>query len=366
MLEENLTADTNGQPRGTVEKTEPSDTIPMVSVIIPVRNEEQYLERCLESIAKQTYRHDRIEILVVNGCSKDSTSQIASGFIEKTDIPIRILDNPDGNTPCGLNIGYKNAKGDIFIHFIGHAVMSPDFIEKDVACLLETGADAVGGLIISSSLEDKIVPRAIGYALNSVFGLGGVTARTGTKPRYIDNPSFAAYRRELFEKYGYIDERLTRNQDYEFNHRISKAGARIYFTPEIKSYYFNRQTYKSLWNEYFNAAKWRTFMIGRFSKAIRKRHLVPPLFVLSIVVLGILSVFSTLGLYGFLGVLGLYSAVALISALGIGIKEGLIYFPAVFLSYFVIHIAYGLGFIWGLVHFVVFRRGKRIVRAEAQ
>ena len=339
-------------PEGPAERHE--EKLPNVSIIVPVRNEERYLNYCLDSIAKQTYPHKLIEILIVDGRSEDNTKMIAEKFAEKADITVRILENSSGNTPCGLNIGYKNAKGDIFIHFIGHAMMPQDFVEKNVTYIIKTEADAVGGLIISSCLEDKVIPKGIGYALNSPFGLGGVTARTGTKAGYIDNPSFAAYRKELFDKYGYIDERLTRNQDYEFNQRITSQGAKIFFTPEIKSYYFNRPDYKSLWREYLNAAKWRTYMVGRFANALRKRHFVPPLLILSLVTLGILSFFSLWALGGLLGVLGLYLLAALGSSALVAVRRrGLKYLPAIFLSYLVIHLAYGLGFIWGFIYFFI-------------
>ena len=342
------------------------DDLPTISIIVPVRNEERYLNYCLDSIAKQTYPHELIEVLIVDGRSEDSTREIAKEFAARADISVHILENSSGNTPCGLNIGYKNANGDIFIHFIGHATMPQDFIEKNVNNIKEMSADAVGGLIISSCLEDKVIPKGIGYALNSPFGLGGVTARTGTKPGYIDNPSFAAYKRELFDKYGYIDERLTRNQDYEFNQRITSQGAKIFFTPEIKSFYFNRPDYGSLWREYLNAAKWRTFMVGRFTHALRKRHFVPPLFILTLVTLGILSYFVSWTFLGFLSILSLYLLFALGSSVLVGFKTGLKYIPAIFLSYLVIHIAYGLGFICGFLYFIVLRRGKQVYLAEAQ
>ena len=340
--------------------------LPRVSVVIPVRNEEKHLRRCLDSIQRQDYPHELMEILIVDGCSEDDTDRIAASFRNESDIEVRILENPEGNTPCGLNTGYKNARGDIFIHFIGHAMMPPHFISKDVELLAETGSDAVGGLVVSSCLENKTVPRGIGYALNTPFGLGGVTARTGTKARYIDNPSFGAYRKELFEKHGYIDERLTRNQDYEFNQRIVEAGAKIYFTPEIKSFYFNRPSYGSLWKEYFNAAKWRTFMIGRFARAVRMRHLVPPLFLLSLLGLGIGSFFSPLVAGLFAALLTVYLAAGVISASRVCAEKGWRFFPSMLFSYPVIHLAYGAGFIWGLLYFQLLGRGKQVNRAEAQ
>ena len=350
---------------GSKMNSEKTD-LPLVSIIIPVRNEEEHIGRCLGSIAKQTYPLDRIEVLVVDGRSTDSSRSLAEEFGKKNGLKIRIVGNPKGNTPCGLNAGYRNASGDIFIHFIGHAMMSPDFIEKNVEFLEKTGADAVGGLVISTCLDQKTVPQGIGYALNTLFGLGGVTARTGTHARYIDNPSFAAYRRELFDRFGYIDERLTRNQDYEFNQRISQGGAKIYFTPEIRSFYFNRPTYKSLWKEYFNAAKWRIFMVGRFVRAVRIRHLAPPLFLVSVAALAILSAFFSPAIYALLALLGIYTAAAIGSAIPIWKRNGIKYIPSVLLSYIVIHAAYGLGFIWGMIYFWLFRKAKAIRIAETQ
>jgi len=341
-------------------------SLPRVSVVIPVRNEEKYLGSCLESIAAQDYPHDLLEILVVDGSQNNRTSNIARQYADKNHLNLRILENPHGNTPCGLNIGYKNARGDIFIHFIGHAIMPSDFVSKNISYLREKNADAVGGLVESASIEDKIVPKAIGYALNSLFGLGGVTARTGTKERYIDNPSFGAYKKELFQKYGYIDERLTRNQDYEFNQRITSAGAKIYFTPEIRSKYYNRTSYGSLFKEYFNAARWRTFMIGRFVRAVRLRHLAPPLFFLAVILSIGLSFFIKPFTWILLGLLGIYSVVALGFSIGLSIRTSLRFFPAILITYPVIHIGYGIGFIIGIFEFILFGKGKKVIKADAQ
>lgn len=357
LIEEPKVSPTAGKP--------PMDT-PMVSIIIPVRNEAKYLRMCLDSIQAQTYDHSRIEVLIVNGKSVDETEEIAKEFQLESDLTVRILQNNAGNTPCGLNMGYRNARGDYLLHFIGHASMPPDFIEKDVRYLKENQADAVGGLVISTCGEEKTIPKAIGYALNTPFGLGGVTARTGTKPGYIDNPSFGCYRRELFDRYGYIDERLTRNQDYEYNQRITSCGAKIFFTPEIKSYYFNRPSYKSLWREYFNAAKWRTFMIGRFVRAVMLRHLAPPALVIASIVLAVMSFTTDWAIYPLSAMLALYTLVAVVSTVDLGVKKGFKYMPAAFLSYYVIHFAYGLGFIWGFLWFVIFRRGNFVEQAEAQ
>ncbi len=359
-----------GKPQKAAMPAEPAlpeeTALPMVSIVVPVRNEEEYIESCLDSIHNQTYDHGRIEVLVVNGCSEDATERLAIEFSHKTDLTIRILQNPAGNTPCGLNTGSRNARGDIVVFFNGHATMAPDFVEKNVQYLQDTSADAVGGLVVSTCKVNKIVPKSIGYALNSLFGLGGVTARTGTKAGYISNPSFGAYRRELFDRFGYIDERLTRNQDYEFNQRISSSGAAIFFSPEIKSLYYNRPTYSSLWREYYKAAKWRAFMIGRFARAVMKRHLVPPMFVLSVLALGALSPFESWAMWALIGVLGLYLMTALVSAVSIGRSKGLKHVPSILLSYIIIHFAFGLGFLFGVLYFVIFRRGKYILGAEAQ
>jgi len=320
-----------------------------VTIVIPARNEESYISKCLDSISEQDYKGGEIEIIVVDGCSKDRTKAIVIYFIENINhfqkgFSVRFIDNPDLIAASGMNIGFKAAKGDVVIPFSAHAYMSKDFIRKNVESLQQTGADVVGGLIISAPENTSYKARAIGKALNSKFALGGIKARTGKKIEPMENPSFGAYRKEVFEKYGYMDESLIRNTDYEYNLRLSRMGVKIIFSPEIKSFYFNRPDFLSLYKQYFYTSYFKAMMIGEYPGIIRLRHLIPTFFFLTLFILLIASVFSKFCLIPFAALFMLYLIGAIAFSLGnIG------YLPILPVVFFIIHFGYGFGFIVGFI-----------------
>ena len=327
-----------------------------VSIVIPARNEENFIGKCLRSIAEQTYPHSKIEVLVVDGVSEDNTADIVRQIASSVDIPIKLIENPQRRTPVGMNLGFKAAAGDVLIPFSAHAYMTPDFVEKNVEILNRTGADAAGGVVISAPDHRTYQARGIGVALNSPFALGGIAARVGKAARPITNPSFGAYRRYLFDRFGYIDDSLTRNQDYEFNMRIARGGAKIFFSREIRSYYYNRPTLVQLFRQYYLTSFWRVYMLGRFARAIRLRHTIPPLLLFFIVAMGLASIFSPTALKWLEIIGGGYIALSILASLIASIKGGIQYFPILPLSFWVVHTAYGLGFTAGLIWFRLLRK----------
>ena len=90
-----------------------------VSVIIPVYNEERYIERCIDSLIKQSYPRDKMDWIVIDGNSDDRTNEILSQFLGQ--YPVRILSNKKRITPSSLNMGIKEANGRYLIRFDAHA-----------------------------------------------------------------------------------------------------------------------------------------------------------------------------------------------------------------------------------------------------
>ena len=339
-----------------------------VSIVISARNEEKYLRECLNSIAAQDYPHELMELILVDSASEDGTRRIMEEFAQNTDIKTKILENPRGDTPHGLNTGFRAASGDAVMLMIGHAYMPPNHISRAVRLLEEKNADGVCGRIVSvGSGRGTVWDHAIAAAMESSFGIGNATARVGGKPGWIDNPMLTLYRKTLFERFGYIDERLTRNQDYEFNQRCYAGGAKFWFQPDMPVYYHNRPTLKALWKQYFNSAKWRAFMVGEHQRALRPRHLVPPLFVLTVLGLLLASFFSSTALAALTAIMGIYLA----TAFAVSVKEAIrrkkiLLIFAMPLAFCTIHFAYGFGFLSGFAKFILMGQKKRVLFAEKQ
>jgi glycosyltransferase involved in cell wall biosynthesis len=312
---------------------------PFVSIIIPCRNEEDFIAKCLDSILKNDYPKEKMEVLVVDGQSRDGTREIVEKFkIQNSEFKIRLLDNPKKITPTALNLGIKNAKGEIIIRMDAHATYEKDYISKCIKHLQNYKADNIGGAIKTIPSEDTLVARAIALSLSHPFGTGGSYFRTGVKePREVDTVFGGCYRKEVFEKIGIFNENLERSQDIEFNLRLKKAGGKIFLVPEIVSYYYPKSSLKDFFLHSFKDGIWAIYPLKFTKIPLCPRHYIPLFFVLTL----------PLSIWFYLPVTCYFSIKISLK------KKNLSYFfvmPIVFASR---HFGYGLGSILGLIKLLI-------------
>ena len=155
-----------------------NNNLPLVSTIIPCRNEEKFIGQCLDSIIVNDYPKEKLEILIIDGLSEDKTRTIIENLKFKIgNSNIKLLDNPKKFTPAALNIGVKNAKGEIIIRMDAHARYKKDYISKCVKYLQEYKADNVGGIWITIPRDNSIIGKSIAFVLSSSFGVGNAYYR---------------------------------------------------------------------------------------------------------------------------------------------------------------------------------------------
>jgi len=326
---------------------------PFVSIIIPCRNEEKFIGRCLDSIIAQDYPKDKIEILVVDGRSTDRTREVVEGYTQRYPF-IKILDNSKRITPVAMNIGIREAKGDVIILVNAHSILDKNFLKYNFQYLNKTNADAVGGRLNTINDDFSIIAQAIPLAADSIFGAGGKRYRTRITEGWVkDTLPYCAYPKKIFEKIGLIDEELIRNQDEEFNYRLLKSGRRIFFTPKIKSYLHIRPSLRKLWRQYFQYGYFKVRVAQKISAIFTWRQLVPSIFVGSLILTGIMSFFSKFFLCLFFLISGSYLFTNFIFSLGISIKKGLKFFPILPAVFATLHFSYGFGFLKGIWDFVI-------------
>ena len=322
---------------------------PYISVIIPMRNEEEYVEKCIRSLINQDYPDNLYEILVVDGISNDNSKRITQSLAKKRS-NILLFENADYLTSYGLNIGIRKSRGEIIIILGAHSFVENDFIRKNVELLKKMdGIDCLGGPI--DTLGETQSAKAISLAMSSPFGVGDALFRYTEKEGYVDTVAFGAYKREIFEKIGLFDEALVRNQDDEFNYRLRKAGGRIYITPQIRSFYYSRATLRNLWNQYFQYGFWKTRVFQKHPKMMKIRQFIPGTFVLSIAISMILSFYDKLSFSLFLIILVSYATCNLFFSFVIAKKEGWKYLPLLPIVFVTMHFSYGIGFLTGLIRF---------------
>lgn len=335
------------------KNTQPDEDWPFVSIVMPIRNEADFIERTIQSILDNDYPRDKIEVLVCDGLSDDSTPEVVSRIAGR-DGRVRLLNNTDRIVSTGLNLGLRESSGDVFIRVDGHCEVSQDFIRKSVAGLLaHPEAWVAGGYW--RTVSRGYIGRIVAAATQSHVGVGNARHRLGGFDGWVDTVPYGAHHRWVLDKIGYFDEELVRNQDDEFNMRIILAGGKIWISSDICSTYYSRSSLRKLWRQYFQYGFWRIRTMQKHGRPAVFRQVVPILFVLIIMVLlaaGLLRtefwliLAGTLILYG-LGLLyGTFDVVR-----QAGIKYGLVA-PLVFI---IIHFGYGIGGLWGFIRFVLFR-----------
>lgn len=260
-----------------------------VSVVMPVFNEEKYIGSCIESLLTQDYPREKMEWIFVDGGSADKTKEILLGYQQKFPDLIRVSDNIHKTVPYAMNIGIAASRGKYIIRLDAHAEYAADYISKCVYFLDTTDADNVGGVAETKARGE--MGQAIALMLSSKFGVGNSQFRTNGASGYVDTVPFGAFRREVFSKYGGYDERLTRNQDNEMNFRIRKNGGKIYMSKEIHLSYYCRDTVKGIANMARLNGRWNVITMKLCPGSMGIRHFVPLALVLSLLVLGIGSIF---------------------------------------------------------------------------
>lgn len=330
------------KPRSSMMATEPS-----VTVIMPIQNEGEYIERSLRSVLEQRFPSQRMEVFVVDGMSDDNTREIIQHLCASfPDRKVAILDNPNRVVPTAFNLALRHASGDIIIRVDGHCEIAPDYLHRCVELLEETGADNVGGR--QQAEGSGVVARTIALATSSPFGVGNAWFHYSEEPRWSETVYLGAWPREVFERVGGFDEELVRNQDDEFNFRLMQAGGKIWFDPSIRSTYFSRTSLRSLWRQYFQYGFYKVRVIQKRAAVASWRHVVPGMFVVALVLSLILAATTGQTMWAIV-VAGPYGAANILATLLVARDDWqcLLMLPTAFA---ILHLAYGLGFVSGLWH----------------
>jgi glycosyltransferase involved in cell wall biosynthesis len=323
-------------------------TEPLVSLIMPIRNEANFIDRSLGAVLAQDYDPDRLEILVVDGMSDDGTREMVQEML--ADRPNgRLLDNPGRIVPTAMNVGLGEARGEIIVRVDGHTLIAPDYVTRCVETLAQTGADCVGGPM--RAVGDTPFGEAVALATSHPFGVGGSRFHYATKPQEVHTVYLGAWPRQSLEKVGGFDPEMVRNQDDELSYRLRAGGGRIWLNPEIHSTYHTRSNLNKLARQYSQYGLWKVRVFQKVPGSAQHSHWAPPIFALA--VLGGLPAALLLPVLRpfYLGGLALYAAANLAASLSIAARSGwrhLVRLPAVFAT---LHLAYGLGFWAGVSRF---------------
>jgi len=322
----------------------------VITIILPIRNEAKYIKQTLEPILYQKDIEQEIQILIVDGMSTDGARDIIINY-QKDHLNIHLIDNPEKIVSTGFNRALNESKGDIIIRVDGHCEIALDYIQKCLECLEKINADCVGGS--TEHVASGLVGKSIKLAQSSFFGVGGVSFRKKVeKGKYVDTLAFGAYKRKVFDQLGGYDEELVRNQDDEFNFRMIQNDGKIWLDPSIKSTYTQRNSFMGLFKQYFQYGFYKVRVMQKRRGIASWRHVVPGLFVL-----GLLTSISIFIIYGInTPILSLclpYLSFSIFATILELFKSpfNLLSVLMLPLTFYTLHISYGLGILLGLVYF---------------
>jgi glycosyltransferase involved in cell wall biosynthesis len=309
---------------------------PAVSVILPVLNEEAHLEESILAILAQDYR-GLFEVILALGPSQDRTDEIAKSLSVR-DSRVKLIPNPTGKTAAGLNLAVATSNHPIVVRVDGHAKIPQNYLTLAVEILEKTGAVNVGGVMAAEGISN--FEKAVARAMRSPLGVGASRFHTGGAAGEVDTVYLGAFKREAINQAGGFDERYTRAQDWELNHRLRKNGGLIYFDPRLQVTYRPRPNLRKLAKQYFQYGTWRRVVSRSHSGTINMRYLAPPVTLLGCAISLLTGSLIHPILYIPLAVYGLFVAVsaALISR---SVRE-LISLLAIIPT---MHFAWGAGFI---------------------
>ncbi len=324
----------------------------LVSVIVPCRNEENYIKMCIEAILENDYGKENFEVIIIDGLSTDnSLQQIEEVQKNHPESEIKIISNERMITPVSFNLGIKASRGEYILIVGSRHILSKNYIST---CLniLENNSQigcvgSVGDLVF-----DSIKSEMIAYATSTTFGVGP-SFRTQSDV-FVDTVGIPFYRRKIFDQIGYFDENLVRNQDDELNYRVRKHGYEIFITSKTTIKYFVRTKFKDLFKQYYQYGYWKVF-VNRKHKTITTFRQVVPLFFILFLILGLIA--SIIIKYFFL----FYLSIILFyffTGLFISVKKTRRFslISKIMYTFFILHFSYGTGYLNSIIDFLIFNK----------
>jgi glycosyltransferase involved in cell wall biosynthesis len=328
---------------------------PFISIVIPCRNEENFISKCLDSIINNNYPKNKIEVLVVDGMSEDHTRDIIKEYSLKYNY-IKLILNYNKIIPSALNKGISQAMGDIIVRMDAHSEYPKDFITNGVQCFKLTNADVIGGPIITMPAADTLSAKAIAIITSHKFGVGNSKFRTTNRDGYVDTVPFGFYKKEIFKDVGLFDERLARNQDNELSSRIIKSGKKIYLTTKCTAIYYNQSKISGLIKQALITGMWNVLTVTINKQSFCWRHFIPFLFINYLLLTGILMFVVNWVNLLFISMIILYLFLSLMFSLEIFFKKNYPYFVILPILFFIYHCCYGMGTLWGILRLCSFNK----------
>lgn len=325
--------------------------LPGVSYVMPVLNEEGYLEDAVRTILAQDYGGEK-QIVLALGPSSDRTDEIASRLAAE-DARVRLVPNPERDIPIGLNLAIAASVHPVVVRVDAHSELTPDYTTRGIAALRREGAANVGGVMRAAGRVP--VQRAIAAGYNSPYGLGGGAYHGDGEPGPAESAYLGIFRREAIDAVGGYDPIVRRGEDWELNLRIRRAGGLVWFEPALGVTYWPRASYKDLAKQFFATGAWRAVLTRRHPHETPWRFYAPGTLVLGLALSLLVLVLQLCGALPWAwwsivhAIPAAYAAAVLFACTRLpglrGARERLLGLWALV----TMHLSWGTGFLYGIV-----------------
>jgi succinoglycan biosynthesis protein ExoA len=322
------------------------DLAPFVTVIIPCRNERNFVGEALDSVLANDWPADRMEVLVVDGLSDDGTRDVVRAYADR-DSRVQLLDNPGLFAGDAMNLGIGAAEGDIIARLDAHGTVPPDYL-REAAAILAKRPDvwAVGGPMTRVGIDRD--SRLVAAITSSDFSTGNAARRGGDYEGPIDAVAFPVWRRDVFARVGKFDEAFVRNQDDDFDMRLRGAGGVVFQTPRMRVRYFVRGTASRLLRQYFQYGAWKVVLLKKHGRLPGWTPLAPPAFFAALA-LGLGAGFVTPWAWLAVAALaGIYFIADVIASAGVAARTSFRNLFKTFAVFPALHLAYAAGVVAGI------------------
>jgi glycosyltransferase involved in cell wall biosynthesis len=322
-------------------------TAPLISILMPIRNEAAYIGRSLAAVLAQDYPVH--EILVADGMSTDGTREVVAAAAAR-EARLRLIDNPARIVAAGLNAALRQAQGEILIRVDGHCEIAPDYVRRCVEHLQRDGVEAVGGSVVT--VGETFTAQVIAAAMSSPFGAGDSAFRVSQGvTRLADTIPFPAYSRALVERAGPYDEELVRNQDDEYNYRLRGMGVRLLLAADVRSRYFSRASLGRLGRQYFEYGYWKVRVLQKHPRQMSARQFAPPALALALTGGAAVAIAWPPARVAWLAMVAAYTLASLLASAEIAARRGWKYLGLLPASFACLHLGFGFGFLTGCFAF---------------
>lgn len=327
-----------------------------IDIVIPVLNEERYIENCVKSVMAFVCPDDvTFQILIFDGGSTDKTAIILAGLQAEYQ-NLKIFDNKGRIQSVAMNMAIEMSQADYIMRLDAHSVYPATYLKDCLATSLETDADNVGGYFNTLPGDETFQAQLVQALTTHIFGVGNANFRLQRGGGPSDTVPYGFFKRTIFDKIGKFDERLVRAQDYEVNKRITQTGGRIWMNPEIVIDYYNQRTvWAFLKKQFFKEAPYNAFLWYLAPYSFAPRHAITGVFAAGLVFGPLVIWWLPILSFVFYGAVMLYAILALISSIqqAVSYKKFMmiILLPFCFFAYHLIH---GLGVMYGLLQLATF------------